>query len=293
MSRFATWRVLWGIVVTVLATSPAFAQLRPSEGAVRPAASAVERAELERLQKDRKLNEKQAERLARLIVSEASRSDADYQARWADVEQALIGARQDLSLMKAGGPYPANWLKGRWLVDWQAAKDPLARELFQRVFLDQWQLSVSPQLDESQKKAFNAAFQPEIQANIRNNAQWLKGALDKVGWFDISRYGEEASQAAWLLIQHSDHDLAWQNSMLAVLAPRVRSGDMQAKYYAYLVDRVAVNEKRPQVYGTQGSCTGPGNWQPFELVEPKGLDTRRQSVGLEPIAQYRARFTCP
>src|SRR3712207_4370224 len=97
----------------------------------------------------------------------------------------------------------------------------------------------------------------DILRSTRSNAVWLKAAIARMGWFDISRYGEDASQGAWLLVQHSDHDLGWQRQMLAVLEPRVRRGDMQGKYYAYLADRVATNSKLPQLYGTQGRCAGP------------------------------------
>jgi hypothetical protein len=110
--------------------------------------------------------------------------------------------------------------------------------------------------------------------------------------FDISRYGREASQAAWLIVQHSDHDRAWQAAMLEALTPRVARGDMQGNYYAYLVDRVAVNSGRPQTYGTQGRCFGPGDWRPLPLADEANLDRLRAEIGLEPIAAYRARFTC-
>ena len=114
--------------------------------------------------------------------------------------------------------------------------------------------------------------------------------LARIGWFDISRYGTEASQAAWLIVQHSDHDLAWQQQVLADLAPRVVRGDMQRSYYAYLADRVAVATGQPQLYGTQGRCAGRGNLQLFEVSDRADLDRRRAEMGLEPIAAYTERF---
>ena len=131
-----------------------------------------------------------------------------------------------------------------------------------------------------------------MRALAAANAAWLKTVLARIGWFDISRYGAEASQAAWLIVQHADHDPAWQTEMLEALRPRVARGDMQGNYFAYLVDRVAVNAGRPQTYGTQGRCVGPGDWQPRPLVDPGDLDRRRAEVGLTPIAEYRGRFTC-
>jgi hypothetical protein len=80
--------------------------------------------------------------------------------------------------------------------------------------------------------------------------------------------------------------------MLVDLEPRMRRGDMEPRSYAYLVDRVAHNAGRPQTYGTQGRCVGPGDWQPFDTIELAGLDERRLAVGLEPMSEYRAVFTC-
>jgi hypothetical protein len=95
-----------------------------------------------------------------------------------------------------------------------------------------------------------------------------------------------------LLVQHADHDPAWQQTVLDSLAPRVKTGDMQGKYYAYLVDRVAVNAGRLQVYGTQGGCQGPGDWRQKPVADPDGLEARRAEVGLPSSAEYRALFTC-
>ncbi len=198
-----------------------------------------------------------------------------------------------MDLIRAGGPYKDEWREDRWLKNSAAATTPEARQLFQRVFLDQWQQKYDPGLDRAGNLAVGALMQPEVRTNFRSGTSWLKAVLARIGWFDISKYGEEASQAAWLIVQHSDYDPDWQQRMLAVLEPRVRSGDMQPKYYAYLVDRVASNAKRPQVYGTQGRCLAKGNWQPFDVVEPLKLDERRKQVGLEPIAEYRSRFNCP
>src|SRR5205085_6128105 len=114
--------------------------------------------------------------------------------------------------------------------------------------------------------------------------------LGRIGWFDISRYGAEASQAAWLIVQHADHDRAWQEQVLADLGPRVARGDMQRTYYAYLVDRVAVGAGRPQTYGTQGRCQGRGNLQLLPVADRDNLDRRRAEMGLESLADYTVRF---
>ena len=60
-----------------------------------------------------------------------------------------------------------------------------------------------------------------------------------------------------------------------------------------LYDRVAVNEGRPQRYGTQGRCTGPGSWEPRPIEEAANVDARRtwaEIRGFPRMADYRERM---
>jgi len=187
-------------------------------------------------------------------------------------------ARVRLDAMVAGRGYSTEQLNSRWANSAAGARDPDARALFWRVYTEQWAMHAE-EISEA-----------ETNAILRRNADWLKGVLGRIGWFDISRYGAEASQAAWLIVQHADHDRAWQEQVLADLGPRVARGDMQRTYYAYLVDRVAVGAGRPQTYGTQGRCQGRGNLALLPVVDRDNLDRRRAEMGLDSIADYTVRF---
>jgi len=248
-------------------------------------------AELARLEQARGWTRRlpEAERLAAMEAARDGPTAAVYRARLARLRRLdALWARQ---LAAAAGPvYPTAWLNTRWLSGAMAARDADARALLRRTFLDQFHGDVTP--PDALRTPFLTLYtarQGEVQ---RANAAWLKEVLARIGWFDVSRYGAEASQAAWLIVQHADFDPAWQQAVLADLGPRVARGDMQGNYYAYLVDRVALNAGAAQTYGTQGHCVGPGDWQPFPVAEADRLDQRRLRVGLEPIAAYRARFTC-
>ncbi len=124
-----------------------------------------------------------------------------------------------------------------------------------------------------------------------DNTAWLKVQLPESGWFRISVYGPSADKNAWLLVQHADHDVAFQKQVLSLLEPLVPLKETSPGNYAYLYDRVAVAEKRPQRYGTQGRCVGDKKWKAFEAEDPDQLDARRASVGLMPQAEYEAIFT--
>lgn len=230
-----------------------------------------------------------AERLISLLVASDAASPADARARLREIA-AFREALRIRIRVTVDGFIPPELAEDRWIGDAAAAATPEARALFLRMAADQ--STLRSDVPDSLGEAGRVAVTLEVRRLATANAEWLKRMLARIGWFDISRYGAEASQAAWLIVQHADHDPAWQRQVLEVLRPRVARGDMQPNYFAYLVDRIAVNAGQPQTYGTQGHCIGPGDWQPFELIEPAALDARRAAVGLPPIAQYRQMFGC-
>lgn len=119
------------------------------------------------------------------------------------------------------------------------------------------------------------------------NREWLRGQIDEHGWFTIGEYGQEADQAAFLIVQHADHDLGFQINMLEMLAGYAADYQTDPRNYAYVSDRVAVNSGQPQSYGTQGWCTGPGSWEPREFVGTlEEVEERRLEIGMWPIASY-------
>lgn len=108
-------------------------------------------------------------------------------------------------------------------------------------------------------------------------------------WPLISLYGQQMDSDAWLLVQHADRNLEFQKYVLATLEKLLLSKDTSTRNYAYLFDRVAVAEKRPQQYGTQGHCSKNQAWEPFEIEDIANLDSRRASMGLEPQSKYQAK----
>lgn len=127
-----------------------------------------------------------------------------------------------------------------------------------------------------------------MAANDRANTAELKGLLTQHGWPRRDELGEEADDAAWLIVQHADQDLPFQKRVLALLDAARRDGGTKPEHYAYLSDRVAVSEKRPQLYGTQGRCLRAGLWEPDPVAEPEALDERRRELGMGPHASYVA-----
>jgi hypothetical protein len=178
--------------------------------------------------------------------------------------------------------------------------DPRKAELFSRVARDQFartHLSVlSTHTGWAEGPSPNAikhllpTLSLEMCAVDAANTAWLKADLAKHGWYRISTAGEQADRQAWLLVQHADRDPAFQRQVLGMLEGLLPAKETSPRNYAYLYDRVASGEKRPQRYGTQGRCTGPGKWEPKPLEDAARVDDLRKSVGLEPLAVYVAGF---
>jgi hypothetical protein len=72
------------------------------------------------------------------------------------------------------------------------------------------------------------------------------------GWFLISKYGQEAAEAAFHIVQHSD--LAQQQIVLPFIAAAAAKGEAEGRSYAAMYDRVQIQQGKPQRYGTQFRC---------------------------------------
>jgi hypothetical protein len=114
--------------------------------------------------------------------------------------------------------------------------------------------------------------------------RWLRAAVARGGWPARSRVGDGAQQAAWLILQHSP-DTAWQAAMLPGLARLAASGELPKADVALLTDRMLVHRGQPQRYGSQFAMAD-GRLVPEPVDDVAGLDARRASVGLPPMAEY-------
>lgn len=118
----------------------------------------------------------------------------------------------------------------------------------------------------------------------KKHTKALKRIIARYGWPTISMVGAEASNDAWLIAQHADHDIAFQKECLALLKD-VSTGDIVPNNIAYLEDRVLVAEHKPQLYGTQ--FQGMGSDLKPQLIEDEAhVDERRKQVGLGTLEEY-------
>lgn len=126
------------------------------------------------------------------------------------------------------------------------------------------------------------------EAIDRENTTRMKEIIDEIGWPTVSKVGDENSSNAWLLVQHADHDVQFQKKCLELIkgAPE---NEVSKRDIAYLEDRVAIGEGRPQIYGTQFQKID-GEMQPLPIIDSDKVEARRREMGLEPLEENRKRL---
>lgn len=159
-------------------------------------------------------------------------------------------------------------------------------------------------LDQVGRRAFTVLDFSALPADERQTAETLawadinavdKALLDELltmvpveGWFKKSVYGERAAGAAFLIIQHSDLE-NWRR-FVPVLEPLVAQGEVEGQSYGLMYDRLAINEGRPQRYGTQMTCKD-GRWVVDTLEDPERVEQLRREMKFPwTLAEYEARF---
>ena len=122
----------------------------------------------------------------------------------------------------------------------------------------------------------------------RANTARLGAIIEEIGWPTRSRVGDAAEHAAWLLAQHADHDVPLQRRCLELMRAEPEA-EVCLRHLAYLEDRIAVHENRPQRFGTQLAGSAEDGYRAGALADPEHVDELRRSMGLEPLAEYVAR----
>lgn len=126
-------------------------------------------------------------------------------------------------------------------------------------------------------------YAPRMEALHRKNTSRLKEIIAEHGWPDRELVGDEGTLAAWFIAQHSIGDPEFQRQALKLIQERVSQGRVPAAQEAYLFDRIAMYEGRPQRYGTQSLPCPDGRYHRWQTEDPEGLNDRRSSMGMPPV----------
>jgi hypothetical protein len=138
-------------------------------------------------------------------------------------------------------------------------------------------------------------YVPEMEAIHRHNAARLREIIGEHGWPHEEIAGEDGAKAAWLIAQHAIGEPDFQRQTLVLLKKHTAEGKLPAWQAAYLEDRIAVQEGRPQRYGTQSiDDIRDGRSRPFPLkTQITSTNSEPQLVSVRCTMHRHRDLTCP
>jgi hypothetical protein len=127
-------------------------------------------------------------------------------------------------------------------------------------------------------------YVPRMEDVHRKNAARLRELIALYGWPAENIAGQDGAEAAWLIAQHSVGEPDFQRNVLTLLRACVADKRMPAWQAAYLEDRIAMHEGRPQRHGTQWvQDPMDGRYRPWLLADTDQVNDFRAEVGLSPM----------
>jgi hypothetical protein len=136
-----------------------------------------------------------------------------------------------------------------------------------------------------QSGKLSEGYNEEMKDLHNINAKTLNEIIDTIGYPTTDKVGKEASEAAWLIIQHSIGQPDFMKKCVKILEGAVSENKANSKNLAYLTDRVEVFEGKPQLYGTQFDWDENGELSPNAFDDLNKVNERRKSIGLNTLEE--------
>jgi hypothetical protein len=114
----------------------------------------------------------------------------------------------------------------------------------------------------------------------------LKTLFNENGFLGYKEVGEQSSHNFLQMVQRMDADSTFQQEVLVEMKKHIAKINASPIEFAYLTDRVNLNQAKPQVYGTQLKINEKGtSYEPKTVVDPANLNKRRAEIGLGTIEE--------
>lgn len=128
------------------------------------------------------------------------------------------------------------------------------------------------------EKKLSEGYNNEMETLHIKNAEKLNEIIDEIGFPTIEKVGIEASESAWLIIQHSISKPDFMKKCLKLLENVALESKVYEKNLASLKDRINVLEGKPQLYGTQFDWDKNGELSPNEYDDLLKVNNRRLKI---------------
>ncbi|RFM27828.1 DUF6624 domain-containing protein [Deminuibacter soli] len=171
----------------------------------------------------------------------------------------------------------------------QTLKQPALRKRINQMALAEQQLRY--QAAQTTNDTALQRIHHNIYTTGNENREQAKAILQQYGWPTISSVGKDGQNNFWLLVQHADADIPFQQAALDSMKKIRQSTETDPAHYAFLYDRVQCNLNYPQFYGTQVNWTQQGQANGFRTIAQEEVtDRRRKAIGLPVLAVYALSY---
>ncbi len=136
-----------------------------------------------------------------------------------------------------------------------------------------------------QSNQLGEGYNQEMKEMHEFNSEKLNKIIALIGYPTIEKVGKEASEAAWLVIQHSIGNPVFMKKCAQLLKIETDKNKVDQKNLAYLTDRIAVFEGNPQLYGTQFDWDKNGQLNPNLYDDLNEVNRRRKKIGLNSLEE--------
>jgi hypothetical protein len=135
------------------------------------------------------------------------------------------------------------------------------------------------------RRELGEGYNKEMESLHIHNAVVLNDIIDAIGYPTIYKVGREASAAAWLVIQHSISKPNFMKKCVKLIENETDDTNVNPLNLAYLTDRIAVLEGKPQLYGTQFDWDENNTMSPQFYDDLSKVNKRRNSLGLNTLEE--------
>ena len=124
------------------------------------------------------------------------------------------------------------------------------------------------------------------------NQKKAKEILKKYGFIGTKNFNSKASGNFWVIVQHADNDIEFQEKYLKLMSKELKKGNAHKNEYALLEDRVNVNKGNKQRFGTQLTYSKMGQAIPVNgLTDSINIDKLRKEYNLPTFKDYYNHMT--
>ncbi|MFC5411581.1 DUF6624 domain-containing protein [Larkinella bovis] len=181
--------------------------------------------------------------------------------------------------------------------------EPLKKELDSMYVLDQKYRAYLSEYPNNKKLADSLMAVFQVKENL-GGALWrqqnridslnlvrVKEIIQRHGYPGSSLVGKPTNTAAWYIIQHSPEIATY----FPVIEKAGQAGELPESLVAMMQDRLRMQQRKPQLYGTQAACyplkLDPKKQECFvwPIENPATVNERRKKVGFTQTVEENAR----